>query len=289
MPRVVMSFTATTLSGFVAPAGVTSVQLMGYGGGGAGGDGYGGWSYSNYLVVGGAGGGGALQVVAEVPVVPGTAYNIIIGAGGAAGGSGFWPKPLGENGGDTIFARKLDGATLATFRGAEGGTGAFSFGKYPDVERNVGVLGGGPVPGDRLGWAASTGGLLPARMFPGVGGYGTTPDAHATYGRLGAASVQGFQGGAAGVHGTNDGIYFGGGGGGGGAAGPGGNGGNGGAGGAARATSPAQEGSPGNGALVVSGAGGGGGGTGGANPNQRTGYGPGGAGGSGRLTIMYVV
>ena len=61
---------------WTAPANVTSVTVRAWGGGGSGGTRNGGGA--------GGGGGGAFAGNAAVAVVPGTAYTITVGAGGAA-------------------------------------------------------------------------------------------------------------------------------------------------------------------------------------------------------------
>lgn len=288
MPRVVVAFGSTSLGGFVAPAGVTSVQLLAWGGGGGGGAGYYGWPYKDATYVGGAGGGGALKDVAEIAVVPGTAYDVVIGAGGVGSGANGSMQWRGANGGDTLLRVSAGAQVLATFRGAEGGTSAWGLGADPTALRIWGVLGGGPVPGDGFGWMFVTNSLLPAREGPGIGGYGVVGDEWTAYGRNGAPSVQGFLGGVGGAPGASDGGYRGGGPGGGGAAGPAGAGGNGGEGGFGKQFGAPGPGAAGSSAPLNSGAGGGGGGTAGASGGFGA-FGPGGDGGSGHLTLAYVL
>jgi hypothetical protein len=96
---------------WIAPPGVTDVILIGCGGGGGGGGGS-----TAATSAGGAGGGGALQGTDCVSVVPGTAYNIVIGNGGI-GGVSSTPGGVGSPGGDTSFG------TLSSFSGASGGGG----------------------------------------------------------------------------------------------------------------------------------------------------------------------
>ena len=81
MPSLTYGQTTATFSTvgtttWTCPAGVTSVQVECWGGGGAGG----GVANVKYILAGG-GAGGNYQV-ATVQVVPGTVYNIVVGAGG---------------------------------------------------------------------------------------------------------------------------------------------------------------------------------------------------------------
>jgi hypothetical protein len=297
MPRIVLQFTAS--GGFVAPAGVTSVQLIGWGGGGGGGAGAHG-GLPEYEIPGGAGGGGAQKDVAEVTVEPAETYDVVVGAGGA-GAPFTGAYSHGADGGDTTFVRRRDGATLATFRGAGGGTGSSGTQPLDAGPKRAVMRGGGPVAGAEHGYVyPDAENRFPPLPVPGTGGYGFPFPGELNGYRGPAASLQGFPGGNAGR--TGQGVwlgpgktYSGGGGGGGGAAGPGGPGADGGPGGHGKTIADQLVGGDGWNADDNSGAGGGGGGSGGAynfptenNVNPSAG-GRGGDGGSGRLTLVYVV
>ena len=115
-------------STWVAPAGVTLVQLIGWGGGGGGGGGAGGGGGTNSQSTGGSGGGGALKVIHWVSVVPGTSYTVTIGAGGTGGASG---QNNGTDGSQTTFG--AGASPLAKFAGGGrgiGGFGGLAFNQY---------------------------------------------------------------------------------------------------------------------------------------------------------------
>lgn len=299
MPRIVLHFTASAPGGFVAPPGVTSVQLIGWGGGGGAGAG-GSGGLPEFAIPGGAGGGGAQKDVTEVTVEPAEAYDVLIGAGGA--GAAFTGSySHGGDGGDTKFVRRRDGSTLAVFRGAGGGTGSAGPQVITAGPVRRAMKGGGPLAGTERGYAyPDAEGRFPALTVPGTGGYGFPFDT-AVNGYLGPApSLQGFPGGKSARPGQGVWLgpgksYEGGGGGGGGAAGPGGPGADGGPGGHGNTFGDQLVGGDGSNADDNSGAGGGGGGSGGASNLPTDGSanpsagGRGGDGGSGRLTLVYVV
>ncbi|MBI4808363.1 MAG: DUF11 domain-containing protein [Nitrosomonadales bacterium] len=97
--------TFTTSGTWVAPAGVTSVDVEVWGGGGAGG------GQNQNSDGGGGGGGGAYSRVVGIAVVPGNSYTVTVGAGGVGVASG-----TGGTGGDSYF---INAATVM----AKGGTG----------------------------------------------------------------------------------------------------------------------------------------------------------------------
>lgn len=233
----------------IPPAGVTIETLQGYGGGGSGAGG----NQSSVTEAGGGGGGGSIQSTILVSVVPGQAYSVTIGAGGASVAAGV---NAGKFGTDTTFG------SLATFGGASGGGGGSSTSFSP----------GGAAAKSGTGVNLSSYDTSPTTSLlavghPGSGGISITT----TGGTAGSMNpVGGFAGGAAGAVVTNAG-------GGGGGAGPGGAGGAGGAG----STTAAGAGSP---AAANTGAGGGGGGDG-----PLGGGGGSGAGGSGQLIVQYVL
>lgn len=97
---------------WTAPEGVTEVIVMGCGGGGGG---------AGWLNVGGTGGHGAPLSIGFVTVVPGTIYNITVGAGGsgtlpntiANGGDGFQSAFFGPGGVNFAMYGGRGGSVLA--------------------------------------------------------------------------------------------------------------------------------------------------------------------------------
>jgi hypothetical protein len=128
--------TYSSTGSFVAPAGVTTIQVEAYGGGGGGGRGG-----SSNRQGGGGGGGGGYTINNAVTVVPGTSYTITIGSGGSGS--------TGGNGGNGT-------TTTATFPSgvinATGGAGGRSY-------SNSGTGGAGGT-GTRAGGAGGTGSSL---------------------------------------------------------------------------------------------------------------------------------
>ncbi|MEN9913274.1 MAG: putative adhesin [Candidatus Parcubacteria bacterium] len=112
-------YTAAGTHEWRAPAGVTSVYVMAWGGGAGG---VSGTLYSG----GGAGGGGGGHVRGFVTVVPETKYTITVGAGGA--NSGTYPY----SGGSSTFSTIV----------AEGGNSPLT------SSYNIGGIGGGGSGGD---------------------------------------------------------------------------------------------------------------------------------------------
>ena len=118
---------------FVAPAGVSTIQVEAYGAGGGGGRG--GSSNRNG---GGGGGGGAYTINSSVDVIPSRSYTITIGTGGAGGSSG--------NGGNgTSTTANFDG-TIVTATGGAGGR-----------SHSNGSAGGAGGSGTRTGGTGGTG------------------------------------------------------------------------------------------------------------------------------------
>lgn len=120
------AFTTPGTYTWVAPEGVTSVSVVCVGGGG----GVRAGTSDNSVLNMRAGNGGNLRYVNNIPVVPGTAYTVVVGAGGPVtapylGGSSWF------NSKSTVLA--TGGASLQT-----GGT--------PSTDTNVGTGGNGGVP-----------------------------------------------------------------------------------------------------------------------------------------------
>lgn len=124
---------------WVAPTGVTSVCVVCVGGGGASGKG------GNYMGSGGAGGG--LAYKNNITVVPGTSYDVIVGAGGA----GF----NGE-------------AVPGTRSSSNGGTSTFRWGSSGECSASGGQHGGGARDAHGLPIGGS-----PSGTYDGGGNGGT--------------------------------------------------------------------------------------------------------------------
>lgn len=276
----------------------------GCGGGGAGGKG-GLANIANHIWAGGGGGGGAAKVCGWVPVVPGDAYDVTIGAGGV--GVNPLGGIVGNPGADTRMTHTSTSTNVVICRGAAGGHSSYLSGYAFTTDKTFCVARGG-----RCVRPTGTSGLLmdpvaensiyPTMHFdqaPQAGGLGvcsTWPIIQAnpsdvvqgTLGCAGADSPEGFPGGDGGLPGTHSGGQYGGGAGGGGGAGPygsGGKGGNGSNGSAGSVSATAQAGAD---AAANTGAGGGGGGGRGNTDQVGTfaGADPG-DGGSGRFRLTY--
>lgn len=303
-----VDFTASTT--WVCPPGVYEILLIGYGGGGGGGTGgflsnSGIYSGLESKRSGGGGGGGSQLRVQRISVIPGRTYTITVGDGGQSD----------SDGNDTIFADSGLATNLAVFPGAaRGGPGGVL------TMINVGVATSG-VTGSAIGVAFGGAGVraiyttmtgVPTGQVvgqptmiridggydsapfrgptdPGAGGPGATSNAPISMLRQGWYSSEGFPGGTAGPHALYKDVNQGGGGGGGGG-GPAGIGGCGGTGGDFIIVGlPARDGCRGGTGAANSGAGGGGGGAGGYdNDVGGASPGPGGQGGSGKLTAVII-
>jgi len=265
---------------WTAPARVGWLIVQAFGGGGRGGPGASTPTAIERRYPGGSGGGGAMMVMRAVPVVPGTSYDITIGAGGNFANSGFAQ--------DTTIAVSGGGLEIFRAKAAESGVGATAFGDT-GVGRGVNV-GGGPVIGGNVAQSfieatALTGLYLPTATLGGGGSTSGGPGAYTVRG--GQVSQQGFAGGSGGTSGVDSGTSRGGGGGGGGAGGPRGIGGNGGNGGNGNAGGAPGVGTNGGNAPPNSGAGGGGGGSSGCGTSVAV-AGVGGDGGSGYALLLWV-
>jgi len=169
---IAVPFTTPGTTTWTVPAGVTSVQLLVVGGGGAAGRG------------GAAGGGGAGglkyygteagAIASSYTVVPGTAYTVTVGAGGAYGGY--------NNGGNSSFD-----LVVATGGGAGGNN--WAYGTLP------GAAGGSGGGGGINGWGVEPGGAATPPGQGYAGGASTVVSA-----QLGAA---GGGGGGAGALGSD--------------------------------------------------------------------------------------
>lgn len=237
----------TINAAWTAPAGVVQATITAVGGGAGGARA----DLSGPTAAGGVGGGAGATVVRTVPVTPGVAYTIAIGAGGAGGTTG-----AGADGGDTTFG------SMVTARGGKadgnGGRGT-SLGLGGTNDLNVVANTSAPLFYGRGGICAGGDG--------GIGGV--------TGGRLTASSgyaVESYPGGAGGDFHVPATQTVGGGGGGASVFGAGGDGGD-----NATGANTGGNGSPGG-----IGAGGGGGATGATTPGN------GGAGGGGLCRVEWI-
>ena len=147
---------------WICPAGVSSVQVDCWGGGGAGGSAM---RVNTGNVFGGGGAGGCYAKKLSVPVTPGTNYTFSIGAGGASLTNDF----ATASGGDTIFTG--DGGVSVIAKGGGGGqsrtnlttSGVIGAGGTNNTAACIGDLG-------VAGGAGAAGKTSPARSGGGGGG-----------------------------------------------------------------------------------------------------------------------
>ena len=158
---------------WTAPAGVTTIWLSGTGGGGGGG--------TPSSGAAGGGGGAECDVAVELTVVPGTAYAVTIGSGGAAANAGsatilgaLRTLPGGAAGGAVWTGGAAGGAG-----GSAGGNGAGQSG----VDNYRGGEGGGTIWG-----AGGHGGEFPTATGTVGSGYGSGGGGGATSSAGGAGS-----------------------------------------------------------------------------------------------------
>jgi hypothetical protein len=137
-----VQYTSSGTYSWIAPTGVTSVSVVAVGAGGGGQD-----NWANPC-----GSGGGLGWKNNIPVTPGQAYTVVVGAGGQSTPSGASPTMLGGN---SYFI------SLATVSGYGGGNAS-------------GVLTGGPnANGYGGGWVGDGGGAGGnAPNYQGGGGAG---------------------------------------------------------------------------------------------------------------------
>jgi len=151
----ITDFTSTGADTWTCPSGVTSIELLVVAGGGGGGGAY-------Y-----AGGGGAGGVIHDTSytVVPGTVYDLTVGAGGSGGGN----NTAGSDGSDSVWNVNAEGSGI-TFT-ADGG-------------------GGGGSSGTQNGASGGSGGGASGYGIPNTGGSSsqTSPSGATGYGNAGGES-----------------------------------------------------------------------------------------------------
>jgi len=163
---------------WTAPAGVTTIWLSGTGGGGGGG--------TPSSGAAGGGGGAECDVAVELTVVPGTAYAVTIGSGGAAANAGsatifgalrtlpggaaggaVWTGGAAGGSGGSAGGNGAGQSGVDNYRGGEGGGTIWGAGghggEFPTGTGTVGSgygSGGGGGAGSSAGGAGSNGFLL---------------------------------------------------------------------------------------------------------------------------------
>ena len=129
-------FTAAGASEWVVPDRVTSVDVVLVGGGGGGGGATAGRTYGGGG--GGGGGGGQARAYTNIAVTPGTAYSLVVGAGGSGGLKGG-TRDCGLNiNSDDCW--NYPGGVI--YRGTHGGAGGQTSMTLPGVTDAVGGNGG---------------------------------------------------------------------------------------------------------------------------------------------------
>lgn len=150
----------TANGSWTCPPLVTYVWLTMIGGGGGGGSGAVGGSFT-----GGGGGGGGSIFQGVVPVIPGTIYPIVVGAGGA-GGAGTGGNNGADGGNSTALGITVLGGAFGSGGTTTGVTGAGAVG---------GINGRGYRTSGGTGQAASLTGGPGEDSFYAVGGPGVSP------------------------------------------------------------------------------------------------------------------
>ncbi len=152
----------TTSSSWTCPAGVTSVAVECWGGGGAGGSATGSTSFK---AAAGGGAGGSYVKANTIPVTPGNSYTVTVGVGGTASSS----NGTAVAGGDSWFSS-------ATTVIAKGGAGANSL-----VVSSAELTSAGGV-------GSTTGCIGDTKFAGGSGSAGTTPNGSGNSGAGGSSA-----------------------------------------------------------------------------------------------------
>lgn len=166
-PTTTVTFTSTTT--WVAPAGVTSIQVSTWAGGGGSGD-------LGGSVAGGGGGGGAYSGLNALTVIPGNSYTVTVGIGGTAASAGG----SGGAGGDSWFSTsgtvlaKGGGAGITGSTGGAAGVGGATASGIGDIKHAGGDGAHGAPGGGGGGGGAGTTADGGAGSTSGSGGIGGT-------------------------------------------------------------------------------------------------------------------
>ena len=177
----------TSSGTFNCPAGVTSIKVECWGGGGAGGSAVRG-SVAGKAVGGGGGGGGYIRANA-MAVAGGNSYTITIPAVATAPavGTGFTDGDISPSGGDVSFTD--DNSITITAKGGSGGQC-----RNNNTNTATGGAGGSPTGGDQVyagGKGADASGGSNANLTGGGGGSSPSDIAPGTNGLVAATSTGG--------------------------------------------------------------------------------------------------
>lgn len=180
---------------WIAPSGVTIVNVKAWGAGGGGSAG------SNGSAAGTGGGGGGYSETSNISVTPGTSYTVTVGVGGAGG---VVSTSNAVTGGDTSF-----NVTTVIALGGQGignGAGTSVGGLASGGTGTIKTSGGGNTQNATLGWSGGGGGGSGGNVTNGGDGSSSTgaaaPGTGGTAGTLNGAA--GANGGNAAVGGTGN-------------------------------------------------------------------------------------
>jgi Secretion system C-terminal sorting domain len=181
------TFTTTGASTWTCPAGVTSLKVECWGAGGGGG------AATNVATRVGGGGGGGSYVTNIITVVPGTVYNITVGAGGLTPSTSA-VTAYGSSGGKSEFSGgSVTTITASGGTGGGGGTGNNTSAGTNTITSAGGKLGGIYGYGSFVGGTGTYSNASSYVTISGGGGSGATAGI-ATSGGLVANVVSGDQG-----------------------------------------------------------------------------------------------
>lgn len=197
-PPMVLQYTITGSTSWVAPLTGNVKALIVGGGGGSGG------------ALAGGGGGGGVTYIASASITKGTSYTLAVGAGGTAGGNVSGPAP--GNGSNSQFGSNVSlgggaGGIYGYSGGASGGSGGGGAGNATSSSVTLGGSGTsnqGFAGGN--GFVFGTGSLSVAGGGGGAGGSGSNATSSGGQGGVGGIGIANSITGSA--------VYYGGGGGG---------------------------------------------------------------------------
>lgn len=192
------------------PAGVYSITIQTWGGGGAGGSAQTGQIPGGNVQVRGGGGAGGGYAGEMLPVMPGDLIESAVGAGGTRAASGFTHATYGAAGGETTV--RINGTLVARAQGGPGGenvSGIVYLSGRPGIAHTTGNIGTVRFYGGNGAQAnsAGTGGGGGSAGDQGNGGRAGYLDNSAYVGPIaGLAGPGGGASGAAGHNSTTDGV-----------------------------------------------------------------------------------
>ena len=204
---ITTKFQSAGTTSWTCPANVYNIQVECWGGGGGGRNGGGSPGGGDTSTQGG--GGGAYAKLLELEVIPGTAYDVVVGAGGECPGA-YYERANGLPGGNSYFA---SGADCKADAGNGGGDGAttneglasasvgdtkYNGGRGSFTDQGAGGGAGGPdvAGGDASGETGGTG-------DNGSGGAGGTSNNDGGDSELGGGGGGGSTNDGVGGHGGN--------------------------------------------------------------------------------------